>query len=338
MYLDNNWLSPTPKQSTSLLLPIVDIVGGISKMLSVLKGPHLAPSILEPYESHFKDRMREVPAYHQIRTNGYVDPLELPPLIYLQNARLVLHRHNLVPGSESSHRSQALENCVSVAADTAKLLRRCMQEIPHEMQSHEAEKSDTWEKRINMAASSFMCTHLWRCSLFLCFRFEFECAIWCVRASAALGNSRPINAACGRNLEYFLREMITKLQQGHKLDSDEEMIAYVSGDLQGSPEGAWIWQSSPVDTQAAPAGNADDGPPGETRDDGPSTPKADEPIWSGWEKVLDLLDELFQEKQREQQHRVIEESSLRPPLVLPPLAPSPLAASSSNRMSIKDLI
>ena len=335
MHSDNGWLSSPPEQSTSLLLPLVQIVGGISKMLRVIKGPHLAPSALEAYEAHFKDCMREFPIYRQIRPNDYVDPKELPPIIYLQNARLVLHRHNLQPGSEAAHRSSALTSCAAAAADTARLLRRCMQEAPPEKQLHNMERNDAWEERMVSAVSSFLCTHIWRCTLFLCFRFEFELAIWCVQASAALGNSRPINTACGQNLEFYLGEMAKKLKEGCKIDADEDMIAYTSGDLQGNLETAWVWECKEGDDQED---YADRSPSGTRQRDIPLLDEANEPRWDRWGKILDLLNDIFEEKQREQQHRAIEESSLRPPLVLPPLAPSPMVANSSNRMSIKDLI
>ena len=335
MHSGNEWLSPTPEQSTSPLLPTIQVIGGIAKLLRVLKNSHLAKSALEAYESHFQGCMQNFPVYQQIRTNNYVDPIDLPPIIYLQNARLMLHRQNLTPTSSAQDRSHALDHCASAAADTAKLLRRCMQETPPETRSSISEQDDTWEKRMVSAVSAFFCTHIWRCTLFLCFRSDFENAMWCAQASATLGSSRPINLACGRYLQFFLREMVTKMKQGAHFEGDEELLAYVSGDLQGSFENSWIWKGSKDDVYLGkPLQNSTliESEDSQTNHDMGAA------AWDGWDHILSLLDHLFHVRQQEQQHRAIRESSLRPPLMLPPLAPSPNPANSSNRMSIRDLI
>ena len=335
MISGNDWFSPTPEQSTSPLLPTIQVIGGIAKLLRVLKSRHLAKSALEAYETHFKGCMQSFPVYQQIRTNDYVDPIELPPIMYLQSARLMLHRHNLTPTSSAQDRSIALDHCAFAAADTAKLLRRCMQEIPHGSRSSISEQDDTWEKRMVSAVSAFFCTHIWRCALFLCFRSDFENAMWCAQASATLGSSRPINVACGRYLQFFLQEMVSKMKQGAHFDGDEEMIAYVSGDLQGSFENSWIWKGSKEDIYLGePLQNSilmEMEKDQESADTGIAA-------WAGWDHILSLLDQLFHVRQQEQQHRAIKESSLRPPLMLPPLAPYPNPANPSNRMSIRDLI
>lgn len=337
MHSNNDWLSPTHGQVTSPLLPTIQVIGGIAKLLRVLKNRHLAAMALEAYDSHFKECMQGFPVYQQIRINDYMDPIELPPIMYLQNARLMLHRHNLTPTSTAKDRTAALDQCASTAADTARLLRRCMQEIPPESRSSITEQNDSWEKRMVSAASAFLCTHVWRCALFLSFRSDFENAIWCAQASATLGASRPVNIACGRYLQFFLKEMVAKVNQGTQLDKDEEMVAYVSGDLQGSFENSWVWKGSKGDVylgkpfqSAATTGNANA--------NATATPETDAYTWNEWDNVLSLLDHLFHEKQQEQQQRVIKETSLRPPLMLPPLAPSPNTRNPSNRMSIQDLI
>lgn len=331
MHAGSHWLSPTPMQSTSPLLPTIQVIGGIAKLHRVLKSRFLAKPVLEAYDSHFRGCMQGFPLHQRTLLNDYVDPIELPPIMYLQNARLMLHRHNLTPMSDAEDRSAALDRCASAAADTARLLRRSMQDVPSELQSQITEQNDTWEKRMVSAVSAFFCTHIWRCILFLCFRLDFENAIWCARASATLGAARPVNAACGRYLEFFLREMAARMNHGAQFDADEEMIAYVSGDLQGSFENSWIWQGAKGDVhlgdpiQGTIAG-------GDTKI---ASSETDLTEWNRWDNILSVLDHLFQEQQQRQQQRAIQESSLRPPLMLPPLAPSP---NPSNRMSIKDLI
>lgn len=332
MHADNSWISPTPEQSTSPLLPTIQVIGGIAKLLRFLKSRFLAKPALEAYDSHFRGCMQGFPVYQQIRLNDYVDPVELPPIMYLQNARLMLHRHNLTPISERKDRSAALDRCASAALDTAKLLRRAMQETPPGSQSNITEQNDTWEKRMVSAVSAFFCTHIWRCTLFLSFRLDYENAIWCARASATLGASRPVNVACGRYLEFFLKELAARMNNGAEFDADEEMVAYVSGDLQGSFENSWIWKGAKGDVHLGqPFQSPTLGGNGGIED----ASETDVAHWDGWDNVLNILDQLFHEQQQRQQHRAIQESSLRPPLMLPPLAPLP---NPSNRMSIKDLI
>ncbi|KAL6720451.1 hypothetical protein ACLMJK_002374 [Lecanora helva] len=335
MHSDNDLLSPIPEQSTSPLLPTIRVIGGIAKLLRMLKSRYLPPTALEAYDSHFKACMQSFPLYQQIRTNQYVDPIELPSIMYLQNALLMLHRHNLMPISSAKERSTALDHCASTAAETARLLRRCMQETPPESRSLVTEQNGSWEKRMVSASSAFLCTHIWRCTLFLIFRSDFENAIWCAQASATLGASRPINIACGRYLQFFLNEVIVKMNQGKQLDMDEEMIAYVSADLQSNFENSWVWRNSKGDVSL---NESDYGSASTTEDGRREITRTDAASWDEWEDVFGLLDHLFHQKQREQQHRAIAESSLRPPLTLPPLAPSPNLANPSNRMSIKDLI
>ena len=332
--------SPTPEQSTSPLLPMIQVIGGIARLLRILKSDRLAKSALQAYDSHFNQCVNAFPAQHQGRANGYIDPTELPPIIYLQNARLMLHRHNLRPICDSFERSAAIEHCVLVAKDTAGFLRRCMQ-LSGEPQSREAEQNGTWESRMISASSAFFCTHVWRCTLFLCFRLDFENALSCARASAILDNARPVNIDCGRYLAFFLHELISKMDQGVQLDTDEEMIAYVSGDLQGSFENSWIWQEIQVGVNLGKSLHVS----GERSEKGTKSqslssarPHTKESDWNGWDHVLRTMERLSRRKEQERQRLAVHDPSLRPSMMLPPLAPSPTSISPSNRMSIKDLI
>ena len=333
------WVSsPTPEQSTSPLLPMIQVIGGIARLLRILRGDRLAKSVLQAYDSHFNQCVNAFPAQRHGRVNGYIDPTDLPPIIYLQNARLMLHRHNLRPICDSGERSTAIDHCVLVAKDTARFLRRCMQPYG-EPRSREAEQSDTWESRMISASSAFFCTHVWRCTLFLCFRLDFESALSCARASAVLDNARPINIDCGKYLQFFLQEMASKLDQGAQFDTDEEMIAYVSGDLQGSFENSWIWQEGTGDVHLSKSwqilGDEQDV---KNQKISRTRPQTNEPDWNGWDHVLRTMESLSRRKAQERQHHPLQDPSLRTSIMLPPLAPSPTSTSPSNRMSIKDLI
>lgn len=341
---DIDWTSPTPEQSSSPLLPMIQVIGGIAKLLRMLKIRCLARSVLQAYDTHFNNSLQAFPAQSQARPNDYLDTFELPPIIYIQNARLMLFRHNLSPVCEVHERSDALDKCAVVAKDTARLLSRCMQESPV-LHSHPSNETGSWEARMVSAVSAFLCTHIWRCTLYLCFRSDWENALWCARASATIGDARPINTACGRYLEFFLYQLLDKQNHRDNLDTDEEMIAYASGDLQGSFENSWIWKLSRtskvgacVDRHLQNSAESRNGA-ASSRDYSENTLDTESSDWAGWDNILSILKRLFQEQQEEQQRReIMQNTSLRPPLMLPPLAPSLAPAGSSNRMSIRDLI
>jgi hypothetical protein len=73
-----------------------------------------------------------------------------------------------------------------------------------------------------------------------------------VQALALIGDVRTVKAACGRYLAFFIPIFLAPIRaKGHvpELDRDEEMIAYVSGDMQGTSDGSWAWHSSETGTQ-----------------------------------------------------------------------------------------
>ena len=344
---NSNWTTRTPEQLTSPLLPMIQVIGGISRLLQVLKVPCLAPRTIQAYESHFNNCMDGFQAQQQMHLRDYLDPVELPPIIYLQNARLMLHRNNLTPLCAADARSCAIDLCASAAKDTAKFLQRCMQEPPVGSQSQITAQDDNWEKRMVSAVSAFFCTHIWRCTLFLCFRLDFQNALVCARASAVLGNARPVNVACGRYLEFYLKELLARLNQGLSFDTNEEMIAYASGDLQGSFESSWIWQETIGDIRLE---NPLDG----------HSPKGDvqsvngdisgEEKWDGWDRVLQTLERLKKEKEQESPSTLhgrpgsdgrpgsVRRISPPDPERLRTMAQSPEGQAAREKMSIKDLI
>ncbi|KAL9099934.1 MAG: hypothetical protein Q9163_004636, partial [Psora crenata] len=337
----SQWTQPTPEMSTSPLLPTIRVIGGIARLLGLLKGPIISEQALQVYDTHFDTVMKNFPAQHQLRANDYIDPIEIPAMIYLQNARLVLHRHNLTPLCDAETRSTAIDRCAIAAKDTTKLLRRCMQDPPPGSHSKITAREDTWEKRMVSAVSAFFCTHIWRCTLFLCFRFDFESALTCAQASAVFGDTRRVNTACGRYLDFFLSQLIAKLKCAVKLDMDEEMIAYVSGDLQGSFQSSWIWQESKGDVHVGrplQCSINNDAAAMEKVALKEATVHNEDGEWAGWDKIIRRIEELAyeqrQEKRQEQQRHVLPAIQLPPPGA----SPSPSMSTSRDRLSIKDLV
>jgi hypothetical protein len=113
-------------------------------------------------------------------------------------------------------------------------------------------------------ASCYMSTHIWRCTLILLFTGAYDAALILIRASATIGPYRAVNIACGRNIAFFLRTLLEKRRPGEPgqerrmapraltpmtLIEDEELMAYVSGDLQQATENSWVWQGSETGMQ-----------------------------------------------------------------------------------------
>lgn len=337
----------TESQPTVPPLPTIQVISGISQLLKALRAATLTPLVLRSFDLLFGDCMAAFPSHHHIRSDGYLEPYALGPLLYLQNARLMLHRHNLMVISPPEARSAAIHHCVVVAQDTARLLSRCMQ-VPLEPSRQPLSHYDKWETRLALAASTFICTHMWRCTLFLCFRGVYDAALLCARVSAIMGDARPVNTRCGRYLEFFLGQLTAKLQlrEGANFDEDEEMIAYVSADFQGSIESSWVWQGAEGDIQLSerlkrPV-SADSGKADERLHE--ATAHEDDSDWAGWERIRVILEQLVRWQQREQQHSMPQGFPPRTQHVASQAASTRNpgfpqdSPASSNRISIANII
>jgi len=182
--------------------------------------------------------------------------------------------------------------------------------------------------------------------LFLCFRGEFNAASVCASVSAAIGDARAVNNACGKNLDFFLRCMETKLQQGQGpyLDRDEEMIAYVSGDLQNSVNHSWVWQGGETEVHPQQSPTTEGVYLGrESMSGAPSftmTPiSEDSRGWAGWDSILARLQHLQEEQPRRQSMKSPGEGYYPPPRPdsggRSQSGPGP---GSTDRISIKNII
>ena len=169
-----------------------------------------------------------------------LDPCIMAPLISFQNTRLILHRHNLSPSCSPEQRAQAIEQCLHASRDTTSVLSRCM--IPH-VQSHD------WEQRFILSATTLLCTHLWRCMLFLLFRQVYDGFFLLLRAAATINDARSNNICCARHLSFFLRRLIELIEQNNSIDidQDEELLVYLSADLQASTN-SWVWGNAETGT------------------------------------------------------------------------------------------
>lgn len=301
-------------QQTTPMLATIHVVRSIGQLTRTLRSTTISPATLETFERHFNTCLATFPTHLHPKNDQDLDPRSLAPIVYLQNARLLLHRHNISPYCQSSVRSSAMDYCVSTALDTANILSRCMRDRPG---------NGDWRPLFASCAGTLLCTHIWRCALFLLYRREFAAALVCVQASAAAGDMRSVNASCGRYLAFFLRCLTERTRQtdAMDLDHDEEMMAYVSGDMQGTTDGSWVWQGSETGSHLEAVSNMRT----------TSVPPGPETDWEGWEWIEKTVQYLLNEKQRGLDRRDVpieprqESSSL--------LNPEPAASDTDRRSS-----
>lgn len=286
------------RTSSTPLLATIHIVRSFQSLTSLLKSRSLPRDALEGREHYFDGCLSLLPQRFHPAAREPLDPRTIAPLIWLQNARLILQRHNLSPASSPACRLQAMEQCVMIARDTARILSRCLEASFPSKHALAQRRS-----ALAMSASTLLCMHLWRCLLLLLFRGEYAPALALVQAASAIGPARQVNGFCGRYVEFFLRTIDARIQMGHRgnFDHDEELIAYASGDLQNSPDSSWIWEehdgqpeSNWVDSVGAAANPSD--PAGSTSSDGgPTADESDAEVgdWRGWDRIADQVQSLL---------------------------------------------
>lgn len=241
------------KLSSSLLVTVY-VVRSFQHLTHLFKLPYISQEDLQDREAYFQSCLSRLPPPLQPSASGPLDPRNIGPFIWLQNARLALHRHNLSPSSPHAFRQRAIDQSVVVAQETASLLTRCLSLGLSSNYSY-----PDWPVSLASAASACLCMHIWRCIILLLFRADFSRALDLVHAASEIGDVRPVNAHCGRYIDFFLGLLYGRLQDKSSisLDEDEEMIAYVSGDLQNNPDISWVWnvmQESP-DMSRSPRGH-----------------------------------------------------------------------------------
>ncbi|EEH44469.2 uncharacterized protein PADG_00758 [Paracoccidioides brasiliensis Pb18] len=343
---------------TTPLLAITHIMRSVSQLSKSLKAPAISVDTLEIFERHFQMCLSTFPLDYRMGGSHYLDPRLLSPIIFMQNTRLILHRHNISPRNSPEMRHAALERCVAVAHDTAALLSRCMRFPPAPNSTSDSQQTNYWRYPMATAATTILCSHIWRCTLFLLFHGAYTDALICVQTSAAIGDARPINAACGRYLSFFLGCLLERtLKSGPtNLERDEEMMAYVSGDLQGRASSSWIWKtgenrstskvtpahsSSPLGVSPLDRKSVD-----EARNDG--APEDLDREWEGWGWVEQTVHFLLTEQQRQITVLEAKETGTRSstfdqpevPFIRPPknASSSRISPTSSSRMTIANII
>ncbi|KGO38672.1 Transcription factor, fungi [Penicillium expansum] len=323
-------------QQTTPLLATIHVVRSIGQLTRTLRSATISPATLETFELHFNTCLATFPSQFHPKTDQDLDPRSLAPVIYLQNARLLLHRHNISPFCPDIVRTSAMDYCVSTALDTANILARCMRNYP----THSAPPCIN-DPRSHFASSagSLLCTHIWRCALLLLFRGEYAGALACVQALSSIGDVRTVNAACGRYLGFFLRRLLVRIRPSEShipdLDHDEEMLAYVSGDMQGTSDGSWVWHGSETGSQLEGMGIGVSRPTSSHH----RTEMETDVEWEGWEWIEKTVHDLFTEQHQQQQQQQMAYVQRDVPMGQPKLETSssstlaPESASDTDRRS-----
>ena len=353
----------TPPPSV-VLLANIHVARLLAPLAKLFRSLCITSETLSKFEGHLRDCMQLFPPALQLGSSAALDPGSLLPLICFQNTRVMLHRHNLSPSCSPEQRAQAIEQCFSVARDTASVVSRCMAGQPQQ----------ETDERLVLAATTLLCTHLWRCLLFLLFRPLDQAFFTILRASSVIGSTKAINVCCGRHLSFCLRKLVEKFESAVAvdLDQDEEVLVYLSGDLQASTN-SWVWGNAETGTHLSrrqkhgrpklPSQDSDHISPVSAQS--PSwdsmLSQEEQHDWGGWENVergARYLQQVQQQRLQQQIHEHDRPVSILPRIggqgseapgqsrsqdqsgpTLAPISPSTQSSESSrSRMTIANII
>lgn len=352
-YIANNEVSqdgqPTP------LLATIHVVRSVQTLVRLFKSECISPEAINSFGKHLDACHNLFPPPLSLSSKEPLDCRLVAPVIYLQNVRMMLHRHNLSPFCRHEARHGAVEACVNIALNTSHVMSRCLGRTL-------AARND-----LAMSATTLLCTHLWRSTLFLVFRGKYEQALILVHALSAIGSARSVTVDCGRHIAFFITCIMDRLQSGllSDFEQDEELMAYVSADMQSSAENSWVWQGSETGANLtnesnphqgrinASSGNSEPGWPPFARADLRQIPYDRVPVeetsrvWDGWEEVERSLRDLWeqQDRQRQKQRQQTQfgeshhpQAAVTPTRLQPARQPQPSASSGNSRMTIANIV
>ena len=146
--------------------------------------------------------------------------------------------------------------------------------------------------------------------MFVVRAIDYLPAIVLVQAASIIGGARQVNLCCGRHVEFFLRLLHSRRQSGlpDEFDNNEEMIAYVLGDLQSNTDTSWVWHGRETGVEEGKLAVGAQGSPSfdQTRS-GPihdikSLVLTDQECrdWKGWEQVNRSVQFLLEQQENHQ--------------------------------------
>ena len=231
---------PLHPQKVTTILASVHVARLMAPLAQLFRSLCIPYEALLRFEARLKNCLQTFPPCLQPDSSHPLDPLTISPILYYQNVRLLLYRHNMSPACSNDQRAAAIDSCAQTAQDTARIFHRCFS------LSQSKEHTDA---KVKLAATSLSCTHVWRCLLVLAFRQMWEPFRILLRVSMLVGDSKAVNTSCGRHLSLFLQKLIVHWQHNRfaNIDSDEELLVLLSGDLQAGTS-SWLWGESETGT------------------------------------------------------------------------------------------
>jgi hypothetical protein len=220
-----------PDQPT-FLVSLSHLTRMIKPLVLTIYPRGISNELLRSYAESLASCMQSFPHDLQLSSNTPLDPINLPTITAFQNTCLLVYRQNLSSQCAPEQRLQAIEQCLNVACDTSSFMSRCMCVQPH---------FPDWRSRLSTSASTLLCTHLWRCTLFTLHRGYHDASLTLIRSLATIGDDKEIVIHCGRYISFFLQQVLSRMEKSISLDTDEELLAYLSADLQSNARTAWIW-------------------------------------------------------------------------------------------------
>ncbi|KAI1183102.1 fungal-specific transcription factor domain-containing protein [Nemania serpens] len=287
--------APMLSHSAAPLTQFLHAIINVARSLTALRKAFAASMIERPrlatFDSHLAACQSLFPPVLDPNSLDNVAPHVIMPAIHLLNARLHLHRHNLTPACPIEARIEAIEQCLSTAFETARLMERSSASLTD-------------------SASTFLVTHVFRSTLFLLLTGYKEQAVICLRVLKSVHEKRDVTVACGRYLSFFVRTLRSKQQEvadrlarptipgyppqhapiDHRalqeaLLRDEDLLLYVSADMQADPETAWIWVGAERDPPMPPPVTARGVAAVEKRTGLTFEERQD---WGGWDNLIEL--------------------------------------------------
>lgn len=208
-------------------------------------GANLTDRIITQVDLQLDGCVRFLPLPYQPLSKENIQAAGFASAIHLQDLRLLFHRKQLGPMNSLDARTNSLDDCVRIVASTIDLLTRLRQgpESGDTASTNHQDERSGWKEQLSSVATTYFCLHIWRSFLFLIACGQYADAKLCAEVCTAIGSSRIINEACGRYADFFLQWCIEEKQSpmGALLE-DEELLVYVSADMQGNLEQAWVWQ------------------------------------------------------------------------------------------------
>src|SRR5271170_5316190 len=96
-------------QSTPLLATI-HVVRSVQPIVKLFRSPTITLEALQSFDKHLNACINLFPQSLHPSSLEPLHPRSIAPMVYLQNARLVLHRHNLSPLCPPGARSHAIDS------------------------------------------------------------------------------------------------------------------------------------------------------------------------------------------------------------------------------------